>query len=165
MITAVTLSLALAFEPAEKGVMERPPRPPAEPLITRVLGARILYVSLLMVAVTFFVFEWEMARGSSLEVARTAAVNMLVLGELVYLFNVRHFTASAFHWEIFSGNRVAVWMCALLIVFQLLLTYAPPMQAVFQTAALDAVSWAVILGLGLLKFLAVVLRRLNIRNM
>ena len=170
MITAVTLSLALAFEPAEKGVMERPPRPPAEPLITRVLGARILYVSLLMVAVTFFVFEWEMARGSSLEVARTAAVNMLVLGELVYLFNVRHFTASAFHWEIFSGNRVAVWMCALLIAFQLLLTYAPPMQAVFQTAALDALSWAVILGLGLLKFLAVelekaVLRRLNIRNM
>ena len=171
MITAVTtLSRALAFEPAEKSVMERPPRPPAEPLITRVLGARILYVSLLMVAVTFFVFEWEMARGSSLEVARTAAVNMLVLGELVYLFNVRHFTASAFHWEIFNGNRVAVWMCALLIAFQLLLTYAPPMQAVFQTAALDALSWAVILGLGLLKFLAVelekaVLRRLNIRNM
>jgi hypothetical protein len=61
-------------------------------------------------------------------------------------------------------------MCALLIVFQLLLTYAPPMQAVFQTAALDALSWAVILGLGLFKFLAVelekaVLRRLNIRNM
>jgi magnesium-transporting ATPase (P-type) len=170
LITAVTLSLALAFEPGEKGVMERPPRPPAEPLITRLLGLRIAYVTLLMVAVTFCVFEWEMARGSSLEVARTAAVNMLVLGELVYLFNVRHFTASAFHWGIFSGNRVAVWMCALLIVFQLLLTYAPPIQAVFQTAALGALSWAVILGLGLLKFLAVelekaVLRRLNIRSM
>ena len=170
MITAVTLSLALAFEPAEKGVMQRPPRPPAEPLITRVLGTRIAYVSLLMVAVTFFVFEWEIARGSSLEVARTAAVNMLVLGELVYLFNVRHFTAHAFNWDIFTGNRVAVWMCALLIGFQLLLTYAPPMQAVFQTAALDAISWSVILALGLLKFLAVelektVLRRLNIRAM
>jgi magnesium-transporting ATPase (P-type) len=170
MITAVTLSLALAFEPAEKGVMQRPPRPPTEPLITRVLGARIAYVSLLMVAVTFFVFEWEMARGNSLEVARTAAVNMLVLGELVYLFNVRHFTAHAFNWDILTGNRVALWMCALLIGFQLLLTYAPPMQAVFQTAALDALSWTVILGLGLLKFLAVelekaVLRRLNIRNM
>lgn len=170
MITAVTLSLALAFEPAEKGVMQRPPRPPAEPLITRVLGTRIAYVSLLMVAVTFFVFEWEIARGSSLEVARTAAVNMLVLGELVYLFNVRHFTAHAFNWDIFTGNQVAVWMCALLIGFQLLLTYAPPMQAVFQTAALDAISWSVILALGLLKFLAVelektVLRRLNIRAM
>ena len=54
---------------------------------------RIAYVSLLMVAVTFVVFEWELARGSSLEVARTAAVNMLVMGEMVYLFNVRHFTA------------------------------------------------------------------------
>ena len=60
------------------------------------LAARIAYVSLLMIAVTFAVFEWELARGSSLETARTAAVNMLVVGELVYLFNVRHFTASAF---------------------------------------------------------------------
>jgi magnesium-transporting ATPase (P-type) len=170
MITAVTLSLALAFEPAEPGVMRRSPRKPSEPLITRILGVRIAYVSLLMIAVTFAVFEWEIARGSSLEVARTAAVNMLVLGELVYLFNVRHFTASAFTRDILTGNKIALWMCALLIAFQLLLTYAPPMQQVFQTAALDAASWLVILTLGLVKFLAVemekfVLRRLHVRSM
>ncbi|NDP39699.1 MAG: cation-transporting P-type ATPase [Rhodoferax sp.] len=170
MITAVTLALALAFEPAEPGVMQRPPRRPTEPLITKVLGFRIAYVSLLMVAVTFTVFEWELARGSSLEMARTAAVNMLVFGELVYLFNVRHFTASAFTRGILTGNPVALWMSVLLIGFQLLLTYAPALQQLFQTAALDGASWLVILGLGLLKFLAVeaekaVLRRLRIRNM
>jgi len=92
MITAVTLALALAFEPAEPGVMQRPPRSPKEPLITRVLAMRIAYVSFLMIAVTFAVFEWELMRGNSIEVARTAAVNMLVIGELVYLFNVRFFT-------------------------------------------------------------------------
>jgi potassium/sodium efflux P-type ATPase len=170
MITAVTLSLALAFEPAEPGVMDRPPRRPSEPLITRVLGARIAYVSLLMVLVTFAIFEWELARGSSLEVARTAAVNMLVMGELVYLFNVRNFTTSAFSWKILTDNPVALWMCALLVGFQLLLTYAPPMQTLFQTAALGMTSWMVIFGLGFLKFLAVelekgLLRRFNVRSM
>lgn len=169
-VTAVTLSLALAFEPAEPGVMRRPPRSPSEPLITRVLAFRIAYVSLLMIGVTFAVFEWELAHGSSIEVARTAAVNMLVVGELVYLFNVRHFTAHAFTLNMFAGNPVALWMSALLIGFQLLFTYAPPMQQLFQTAALDAASWLLILTLGLGKFLAVeaekaVLRRLNVQSM
>jgi magnesium-transporting ATPase (P-type) len=170
MITAVTLSLSLAFEPAEPGVMNRPPRKPTEPLITRVLGSRIAYVSLLMVVVTFAIFEWEMARGSSLEVARTAAVNMLVFGEMVYLFNVRNFTASAFSWKILTGNPIAVWMCALLVGFQLLMTYAPPMQTIFQTASLNLTSWLAILSLGLFKFLAVELekglwRRFDVRSM
>jgi magnesium-transporting ATPase (P-type) len=88
----------------------------------------------------------------------------------VYLFNVRHFTASAFSREILTGNPVAVWMSALLIGFQLVFTYAPPMQQVFQTVALDAATWGAILALGAAKFLAVeaekaVLRRLNIRSM
>lgn len=170
MITAVTLSLALAFEPAEPGVMHRPPRRPTEPLITRVLAARIAYVSFLMIAVTFAVFEWELARGSAIEVARTAAVNMLVFGELVYLFNVRYFTAHAFTRDIFTGNPVALGVSLLLVCFQLLFTYAPPMQQVFHTAALDAASWLIIFFLGLAKFLAVeaekaMLRRLGVRSM
>ena len=104
------------------------------------------------------------------KVARTAAVNMLVVGELVYLFNVRHFTAHAFTRDILTGNRVAFWMCVLLIAFQLLFTYAPPMQQVFHTAPLDAASWLVIGVLGVGKFLAVeaekaVLRRLQVKSM
>jgi magnesium-transporting ATPase (P-type) len=169
MVTAVTLALALGFEPAEPDVMQRPPRRPSEPLVTRVLAFRIAYVSLLMVAVTFTVFQWELARGSSIETARTAAVNMLVVGELVYLFNVRHFTASSFSRDIFTGNPVALGMSALLIAFQLAFTYAPPMQQLFQSTALDIRSWLVIGALGGLKFLAVetekaVLRRLRVTS-
>jgi magnesium-transporting ATPase (P-type) len=170
MVTAVTLALALAFEPAESGVMRRPPGPPNEPLVTGVLGFRIVYVSLLMVAVTMAVFEWEVARGSGVAYARTAAVNMLVLGELVYLFNVRHFTASAFSRDILTGNPVALWMCGLLVLLQIAFTYAPPLQLLFQTAALDAHTWAVIAALGTAKFLAVeaekaMLRRLRVTRM
>jgi potassium/sodium efflux P-type ATPase len=155
MVTAVTLALALAFEPAEKGVMHHPPRAPQQPLITQALGIRILYVVILMILVTFFVFEWELARGSSIEMARTAAVNMLVVGELVYLFNVRHFTASAFNLETLTGNKIAIGVSVLLIILQLVFTYTTPMQQVFESTGLDILSWCVILGLGLLKFLAV----------
>ncbi len=155
MVTAITLAMALAFEPAETGVMRHPPRSPQQPLITRALAIRILYVSILMILVTFAVFEWELARGNSIETARTAAVNMLVVGELVYLFNVRHFTASAFNLETLTGNRVALMVSAILIVLQLLFTYAPAMQQIFQSTSLDLLSWAFILTLGLLKFIAV----------
>nr|WP_231943305.1 HAD-IC family P-type ATPase [Hydrogenophaga crassostreae] len=125
MVTTVTLAIALAFEPAEGQLMERPPRDPAEPLITRLLFTRIAYVTLLMIAATYAVFEWEMARGSSIELARTAVVNMLVVGELVYLFNTRHFTAHAFAWETITGNLIAFWASVSLVVFQMLFTYAP----------------------------------------
>jgi len=169
-VTAITLAIALAFEPAEPGVMQRPPRNPREPMITRLLAGRIVYVSLLMMAATFAVFEWELARGSSLETARTAAVNMLVFGELVYLFNVRSFTASALNAGIFRGNRMLGVVCGALVVLQLLFSYLPAFQRLFGTTALDALSWAVIAGLCLAKFLAVeleksVLRRFGIHHL
>lgn len=170
MVTTVTLAIALAFEPAEGQLMERPPRDPAEPLITRLLFTRIAYVTLLMIAATYTVFEWEMARGSSIELARTAVVNMLVVGELVYLFNTRHFTAHAFAWETLTGNLIAFWASVSLVVFQMLLTYAPPMNQLFGTAPLGWSSWALILGLAGVKFLAVeaekaVLRRMGVTQM
>lgn len=123
-----------------------------------------------MIAVSFAVYEWELARGSSIETARTAVVNMLVLGELVYLFNVRHFVAHAFARDTLYGNPVAFWASVVLIGMQLLFTYAAPMQGVFQTTALDVRSWLLIVALALAKFLAVeaekwLLRRLGVRRM
>jgi magnesium-transporting ATPase (P-type) len=155
MVTTVTLAIALAFEPGEGQLMQRPPRDPAEPLITRLLFGRIAFVTLLMVVATYTVFEWEMTRGSSLEVARAAVVNMLVVGELVYLFNARHFTAHAFSWETLAGNLIAFWASVSLVVLQMLFTYAPPMHRLFGTAALGMASWAMILGLASAIFLAV----------
>lgn len=170
MVTSITLDMALAFEPAEEGVMQRPPRPASEPLITRLLFVRVVYVSLLMMGAAFWVYHWELARGNELEVARTAVVNMLVMSEVFYLFNVRHFTASAWRWETLTGNRIAVWACGITLLLQALLTYAPPMQTLFGTAGLDAASWALIVGLASGKFVLVeiekaVLRRFGVHRM
>ncbi|MCX7893792.1 MAG: HAD-IC family P-type ATPase [Burkholderiales bacterium] len=165
MVTTVTLAIPLAFEPAEAGVMRRPPRPPAEPLLTKLLFARILYVTVLLTGATFWLFHFELGRGQSLEVARTAAVNMLVIGELVYLFNCRHFVAHSLGIDALTGNRVALAASVILVAMQLAFTYAGPMQRLFQAAPLDAVSWALVLALSAGKFLAVELEKAVLRRL
>jgi len=150
-VTSVTLALALAFEPAEPGVMSHPPRATTEPILNRALSRRILFVIGLMVMATFAVFHWELQRGSSLEVARTAAVNTIVVCEMFYLLNVRRHIDHAFRLETLTGNRVALLVLVVLAGLQLLFTYAPPLQQVFQSASLDAASWGIIglVGTGL----------------
>ncbi len=163
-VTSVTLALSLAFESPERGVMAHPPRPVGEPIVTRALGRRILFVVLLMVAATFGVFNWELARGSSLETARTAAVNMIVVCEMFYLFNVRRYTDHAFRWETLTGNRMAMLVVVILIALQLLFTYAPTLQQLFHSVALDLASWRLILLLGAALFCAVELEKMWLRR-
>ena len=67
MTTAVALGLMLAFEPKEPGIMARPPRDPRRPLLTGTLLWRILLVSALLVAGSWWLFEWEKANGATLK--------------------------------------------------------------------------------------------------
>ncbi|WP_225753106.1 HAD-IC family P-type ATPase [Actinotalea sp. Marseille-Q4924] len=155
MVTAVTLALALAWEPGEKDVMDQPPRPASERLLTAPLLARVVVVSLLLAAAALAAYEWELGRGSSVELARTTAVNALAFAEILYLFHARRFTGTALARVAVTGNR-AVWVVVgIMIVLQLAFTYAPPLQAVFKTVPLGGTSWLVLGGLGMLVFLAV----------
>jgi len=144
MITAVTLALSLAFEPAERQVMSRPPRKPREPMLNRHLVWRVIFVSFILMAGTFGLFLWEMQHGSSIEYARTVAVNTLVMFEIFYLFNSRYITESVFSFKGFFGNRYVLYAIGLLLIFQLAFTYLPPLQMLFGTAAIDAQTWLLI---------------------
>ncbi len=145
MITAVTLALALAFEPAEKNIMFRPPRNAHEPILTRYLIWRITFVSIILMSGTFGLFLWEMDSGASIEHARTVAVNTLVMFEIFYLFNSRYITASVFNREGFTGNPYVLIAIVILIVFQLGFTYLAPMQLLFGTTAIGIEIWLRIL--------------------
>ncbi|TAN81621.1 MAG: cation-transporting P-type ATPase [Gallionella sp.] len=155
MVTAVTLSLALAFEPSEAGVMRRPPRDPAEPLLGRFLAWRIFLVSCLMVAGALGFFLWEQSRGESIEAARTVAVNVLVVGEIVYLFNCRFLLAPSCSLRGFTGSRPVLVSILAVALLQMLFTYTPLFQQLFGTTAIDAVAWWRILLFGALLFVAV----------
>jgi magnesium-transporting ATPase (P-type) len=164
MVTAVTLSLSLAFEQAERNVMQRPPRDPREPLMSGFLLWRVLLVSVVLVAGGFGLFLWETSRGVPVEVARTIAVNSLVMGEIVYLFNCRHLTDTALTREGFLGNPYALLAVGLLTLMQIGFTYLPVMQALFGTAALDAPAWWRIAAFGAALFFVVELEKALLRR-
>ena len=141
MITAVTLALALAFEPPERGVMRRRPRDAGEPLLSGWLLWRIAFVSLILMTGTFALFLWEMARGETIEHARTVAVNTLVMFEIFYLFSSRYISAPVLNREGLFGNRYVLLAVLLLVGFQLIFTYLGPVQSLFGTAAIGADVW------------------------
>lgn len=155
MITAVTLALALAFEPPEPTIMSRPPRHPREPLLSPFLLWRVGFVSLLMVVAVFGIFLWHRGAGSDAETARTAAVNMLVAVEILYLFSSRFLTASSLTRRGLLGSRPALVAVALVMAGQATFTYWPPMNMLFGTAPLDAGHWLPIGAAALVAFLAV----------
>lgn len=155
MVTAITLSLAISFEVPESDVMARPPRDPREPLLTPFLIWRIVFVTVLLVGGGIGLFLWELSRNVSLEVARTIAVNSLVIGEIVYLFNVRRFSAPALSWDGLFGNRHVLLAVSVLLTLQMAFTYVPTMQFLFGTAGLDGAAWLRVAGFGLIVFVLV----------
>ncbi|WP_068634976.1 cation-transporting P-type ATPase [Thauera butanivorans] len=155
MITAVTLALALAFEKAEPDIMQRRPRDPREPLLTRFLLWRIVFVGLLLVAGGMGLFLWELEQGASLAAARTAAVNAVLAGEVFYLFNMRSLTGPVLNRAGLLGNRYVLWAIGLLLACQIPFTYLPVMQALFGTEGLAPDAWLRILGFGVAVLLLV----------
>lgn len=163
MVTAVTLGLALAFEPAEAELMKRPPRRADEPLISGFLLWRTAIVTLVLVAGVFAVFRWH--AGNDVETARTAAVNTLVMFEIFYLFNTRRFHSSALS-GLFSREAKAVWIAIVLVLLlQALFTYLPIMQFLFRTQALTLETWGLVVALSASIFLLIELEKLATRLM
>jgi len=164
MITAVTLALTLAFEPTERNVMQRLPRNPKVPILSRFLIWRIIFVSLIIVAGTFGLFLWEREHGSSIELARTVAVNTLVMFEIFYLFNVRYLLQPSLTYQGVTGNRYALYAIALLVLVQLGFTYLSPMQTLFATVAMDVNAWLRVIVVGSSVLFLVEIEKLILRK-
>ncbi|MGA9395507.1 MAG: HAD-IC family P-type ATPase, partial [Azonexus sp.] len=158
MTTAVLLGLTLAFEPIERGIMHRPPRRLEMPVLDGALIRRIVLVSLLLLAGAFGLYLYELEQGSSLAEARTVAVNVFVMVEMLYLFNCRSLTRSFWSLGIFSNLWVWGGIAAMLAL-QLLLTYWAPLNATFQTAPIGFVQWLQIIAFALFSSLVIALEK------
>lgn len=154
MTTAVLLGLTLAFESKEPGIMERPSRDPSSPLLNRTLVVRILIVSALLIAGSFSLLTWELSHGESPAAARTVVVNVIVFGELFYLFNCRSLTLSMFAVGVFS-NRVLLVGASLMAILQLAFTYVPLMNNAFGSEPIGLSQWSLILGASTLIYFVV----------
>lgn len=159
MVTAVTLALALAFEPAEPGIMERPPRPSDEGIVSGFLLWRVAFVSLLLVAGALGHYIYMLETGQSQSLAGTAAINTMVVGQIFYLFNSRYIHESSWTIAGFTGSRAVLISIGILAVLQLSFTYLPVMQYVFKTEGLPLSAWIAILIFGVLVFILVELEK------
>jgi magnesium-transporting ATPase (P-type) len=150
MVTAVTLGLTFAFEPAEPGLMQRPPRPPRRALLSPFLLWRIGLVSVLFAACAFSLFAWAEARGMAQEQARTLVVNAIVALEVFYLFSIRFLTRSSLNWRGVLGTPPVLAALALVVLLQSAFTFLPQMQAVFGTRPLAAAELALAVACGVI---------------
>jgi magnesium-transporting ATPase (P-type) len=154
MTTAVFLGLTLAFEAKETNVMERPPREPEQPILTGHLIFRTFVVGLLLTAGAFALFEWELSHGEAVEKARTAAVNMFIVGQAFYLLNCRSLTQSMFKLGLFSNRWLWPGILTTLLV-QVIFSYLPVMNWLFHSAPLGRDEWALTLAAGLVIYVIV----------
>lgn len=154
MVTAVTLALALSFEPSEAGVMKRPPRDPKASILDTSFLLRLGIVSILLAGFSIAFFKLMINGEASYALASTVAVNTLAFGQAFYLFNCRTLRESAFSQGLFS-NRVVWVTVGLLVGLQLLFTYSGWMQTLFGTESIPLNLWPKILLAGLVVFIVV----------
>ena len=152
LITAVTLGLALAFEPSEPGTMRRPPRPRDQPLLTGELIWHIALISTLFLAAVFGIFAYATDRGYPVALAQTMALNTLVVLEIFHLFFIRNLHGTSLTWTAIRGTPV-VWACVITVTAaQFAVTYLPPLQSVFGTAAVTLADGLLIVAVGVAFF-------------
>ena len=163
MVTSTCLGLALAFEPAEAGIMKRRPRPPGESLLSAFFAWRVVMVSVVMMAGGLGLFLWEMDHGSSLEKARTMAVNTLVAAEIFYLVNSRFFFDSVLSRQGLFGNRYVLVAIVACIPLQLAFTHLPLLQGIFGSVGLTPGEWLKAIAAGGLVFVVAEVEKAVIR--
>jgi magnesium-transporting ATPase (P-type) len=163
MVTSVALGLVISFEPHERDVMRRPPRAVDRPILTGFGIWRVIFVGMTLVAYTLAAFFWMKSQGVSDALARTVAVNAITIGQVFYLLNSRYLIDSSLSIRAHLGNPYLPLGIGAVVVLQLLFTYAPPLQALFNTEAVPFRIWPGLLLGGILFFLLVEAEKLVLR--
>ncbi|MEG4572373.1 cation-transporting P-type ATPase [Microcoleus sp. N3A4] len=152
MVSSVALSLPLAFEPPSVDVMQQPPRPTNEPLLSRRLIARILTVSLFNWIAIFGTFEWIVQTTGNEALARTMAIQALVAAEAFYLLSISRFVpalvAKLRGKDESVGYAVAIGLGSVFIL-QFLFSQWGIMNQLFDTEALSPIQGLICVGCGL----------------
>ncbi|MHB8841743.1 MAG: cation-translocating P-type ATPase [Candidatus Aquicultor sp.] len=174
-------ALALGVEPAEPGVMERPPRKRGEGIIDRPLLVRgYLFMGLIEAALVLAAFFWVLVRGgwtlatpdisnpqSPLFELYLTATTMTFLGiigtQVGTVFATRTNRASVLSIGIFS-NRWIIYGVIFELVLVAALLYVPFLQNVFGLRPLGIVEWLLALSFGVIVFIADELRKAYMRR-
>ena len=146
LVTDGPPALALGVDPADDGLMNRPPRPRGQGVMTGRMWRGIFYVGMVMAAGTLLVLDASLPGGfiegeGSLPHAQTMAFTTLMMFQLFNVYNARSDERSAFH-GLF--RNVWLWLAvALSLALHGAVIYAPGLQQAFSTEPLSAQDWLI----------------------
>ncbi|HSW04383.1 cation-translocating P-type ATPase, partial [Aquabacterium sp.] len=134
LVTDGLPGLALAAEPAERGVMQRPPRPPQESVFAQGLWQHALWVGLMIGGLCLGVQAWALAGANGVANAhgQTLVFTVLTLAQMAHLLAIRSERESLFSQGLLS-NRPLLAAVALTLALQMATIYVPWLQPIFRT--------------------------------
>lgn len=146
LVTDSLPALALAFDPANKGIMERKPKKANQGVFTKGMTWRVAYQGAMIGLLTLGAFMIGLATTntpiegltldqSKIEVGQTMAFATLALSELVHVFNVRDNKKSLFRTNIFNNSKLILATIAS-ATLMLIILFVPALRNIFSIPVL-----------------------------
>ncbi len=142
LVTDGLPGLAFSAEPAEPGVMTRPPRPPRESIFAHGMWQHIIWVGLYIAGISIAAMAW--AINSEAAHWQTVVFTVLTVSQLFHSMAVRSDTASILTIGFFS-NRPMLFAVGITLLLQLAVIYLPALNSIFHTQPLPAADLALCL--------------------
>lgn len=160
LVTDTFPALALAMEPGEPDVMQRAPRPPDAPILSRHFLGSVAFFAALITLSTLSAYLYGLATGPEVR-AVTLSFMTLALAQLFHLGNARS-RGPVLRPRRITSNRWALGAVAIVLGLQFAAVTWPPLVLVLGTTSLTPLDWAVAVGLALVP--AVIGQALEVRQ-
>jgi Ca2+-transporting ATPase len=145
MVTDTFPALALALEPGDSDVMQRPPRDPQEAILSRRFLASVMAFGLLITASTVGAFLWGLAHAP--ERASTMAFMTLALAQIAHLGNARS-SGPVLRLGRALANPYALLGVAVALALQSMVVFVDPLATVLRVVPLESTDWMIVAVLG-----------------
>ncbi|MBG1239894.1 cation-transporting P-type ATPase [Nostoc sp. NZL] len=154
MVNSIAMTVPLAFEPKSERVMQKSPRSPREPLLSKSLVKRILVISIFNWILIFGVFEWIQKTTGNIDLSRTMAIQALVAGRIFYLLSISQLGIALINQlrgvrQTASDVSAIVIGIACTIILQIIFSQWNLMNNLFSTAPLNLNQWLICFLIGL----------------
>jgi Ca2+-transporting ATPase len=143
LVTNGFQDVALAFEPGEKDILKRKPRPPGERILSSLMIQRTLLMGSFMGFGTFIIYYLQISSGVSVESARSVALTTMVFFQFYQALNCRSETLSVFEMHPLSNPFLFVSIVGAFFA-HLAVLYVPALQYIFRTVPLSWDQWLII---------------------
>jgi len=149
LVTNGIQDVALAFEPAEGDELKHPPRSPKDKIFNKIMVERVIVAAIVIGTSAFFLFQWLLVRGYSVDEARNGTLLLMVLFENIHVFNCRSETLSVFRQNPVSNPVLLLGTMAAQLI-HIGAMYTPWISDVLQITPVSAQHWLELLSIALI---------------